>query len=105
MEQSKLDKFFFLLPPKRKRVEDCADSQDNQNNCRVNVLEERDTGNHSITDEDVESDEEPLFSDNRCNFTCKDTTEDSPSGITQCNGECCIPEQAQPYQPNLIIQR
>ena len=101
MEQSKLDKFFFLLPPKRKRVEDCADSQDNQNNCRVNVLEESDAGNHSITDEDIESDEEPLFSDNRCNFTRKDTTEDSPRGVTQCHGECRIPEQTQPYQPNL----
>ena len=66
MEQSKLDNFFFRLEPKRQRVEDCADSQDNQDNFRPDVLEESDIGNHSITDED---DEESLFSDKRYDFT------------------------------------
>ena len=31
----------------------------------------------------------------------KKTTKDGSSKITQCNGECCILEQTQPYQPNL----
>lgn len=52
--QSKLDKFFSRLAPKRQRVEDCGDSQDSQDVFRVDALEESNTDAHSIIDEDVE---------------------------------------------------
>lgn len=53
-EQSKLDRFFSRLAPKRQRVEDSADSLDSENVFRLDILEENDTDTHCITDENVE---------------------------------------------------